>query len=477
MRLLATVLSLTLSCASAALGAAPAGEASIIFAAHGGESVAALQGQFTVPLNWERPEGGELSLSYVRFPATGNGEGSPIVYLAGGPGGSGIETAKGRRFALFMALREFGDVIAFDQRGTGASSPQPGCSSSQVVDDAVAYSDEQFVELHRAAARECLAQWKASDVDLRDWTTAQSVRDLDALRQHLGAEKISLWGISYGSHLALAALAAMDDRIDKVVLASVEGLAQTVKSPAQTDAYFERLQEAISAEPELAAQFPDLRGLIRRVHQKLEAEPITLQITPPAGEPYAFLLERRDMQQFASMMIADPSNALQLLQLYAAVDAGVLEPLAMVVGRFHRPGQPIRFNPMPFGMDIASGISRPALRRFESESKDALLGGYLNFPMPQLEGLVPGLDLGEDFRRGPVSDVAVLVLSGTLDGRTYPDSQRQAVAGLSKAQITVVEYAGHNLFMSSPAVGERIEAFMRGQTGAERIVVEKWYRQ
>ena len=40
-----------------------------------------------------------------------------------------------------------------------------------------------------------------------------------------------------------------------------------------------------------------------------------------------------------------------------AVDAGVLEPVAAVVGRFHRPGQPIRYNPMPFAMDIASGIS------------------------------------------------------------------------------------------------------------------------
>ncbi|MCB1609526.1 MAG: alpha/beta hydrolase [Xanthomonadales bacterium] len=470
------VLFVSLLAVSTDLRAAPAGEESITFAAQGGESVAALQGQLQVPSHWSRPNGPKLSLSYVRFPATGDRKGSPIVYLAGGPGGSGIETARGRRFPLFMALREFGDVIAFDQRGTGASSPQPTCSSSQVIDDAVAYSDAEFVELHRTAAHECLAQWQQAGIDLRDWTTAQSVRDLDALRLQLGAEKISLWGISYGSHLALAALASMDDRIDKVVLASVEGLAQTVKSPAQTDAYFERLQQAINTQPELAAQLPDLVGLMRRVHAKLEAEPIMLQISPPAGEPYEFLLERRDMQEFASMMIADPGNALQLLQLYAAVDAGVLEPVAAVVGRFHRPGQPIRYNPMPFAMDIASGISRSARQSFERESKAALLGGYLNFPMPQLADLIPELDLGEDFRRGPRSEVPVLVLSGTLDGRTYPDSQRQAVAGLSNVQITVVENAGHNLFMSSPAVAERIAAFLRGESGADRIVLEQWAR-
>lgn len=469
-----------LATATTAAAAEPAatpiqGEQPFEFAPAAGEPVLALRGQLSVPSNWRRPDGAQLQLAYVRFPATGATPGSPIVYLAGGPGGSGLDTARGPRFPLFMAMREFGDVIAFDQRGTGASSRQATCTSAHRVDEATAYSDSEFTELHRAAARDCLRQWQAAGLDLRDWTTAQSVQDLDALRRHLGAAKLSLWGISYGSHLALAAIAAMDDRLDRVVLASVEGLDQTVKRPAQTNAYFDRLQAAIATRPALAAQFPDIVGQFRRVLARLEAQPVLLRITPAQGDPYDYLLERGDLQQLASAMIADPPTALQLLGLVAALDAGDTAPLAWVIGQYHRAGEPITFNPMPFGMDLASGITRAELRRFNREVGDALLGGYLNFPMPQLDRLVPGLDLGDGFRRGPRSTLPVLVLSGTLDGRTYPDSQRDAVRGLANAEITLVVNAGHNLFMASPAVTGRILAFMRGeQSAVRRIVIEDW---
>lgn len=451
------------------------GEQALEFAASAGDTVQAFRGALSVPSNWQRPDGARLQLAYVRFPATGADPGPPIVYLAGGPGGSGIDAARGPRFPLFMAMREFGDVIAFDQRGTGASSRQPSCTSGQRVDEATVYSDEEFAALHRAAARDCLRQWQAAGLDLRDWTTAQSVHDLDALRRHLGADRLSLWGISYGSHLALAAIAAMDDRLDRVVLASVEGLDQTVKRPAETDAYFARLQAAIDTRPALAARFPDLVGQFRRVLARLEREPLPLRIAPPQGAPYEVLLQRRDLQQLASAMIADPPTAVQFLGLVAALDAGDSAPLAWVIGQFHRPGEAISFNPMPFAMDLASGISRAELRRFRREARDALLGGYLNFPMPQLDRLVPGLDLGDGFRSGPRSAVPVLVLSGTLDGRTYPDSQREAVRGLSNAEITLVVNAGHNLFMASPEVTARIQAFMRRERReVERIVVEDW---
>jgi len=448
-------------------------ETPIVFEASGEQTADAFRGYLMVPENRNEPGSRLIRLEYVRFPATGAKSGPPIVYLSGGPGGSGIGTAKGPRFPLFMAMREFGDVIAFDQRGTGASNDLPTCRSSQVDPDATPLSDHEHALRHRLAAEECLAFWDAKGIDIHGYTTRESVADLDALRAHLGEDKISLWGISYGSHLSLAALKYMDDRIDRVVLASVEGLDQTVKYPAQTDAYFDRLQTVINSDAELAGRYPDIKGLMLRVYAKLEAEPVLLTVPLKDGGTGPFLLERRDMQTITSGMISDPQWAILALGIYEELDAGGVAGITGLMARFFDPGAPISYRPMSFAMDIASGVGEARKAEIARQAQAALLKNYLNFPMPQLDGVVEGLDLGDVFRDPPVSDVPVLVLSGTLDGRTYPESQREAVSGLKNAHIVTIENAGHNLFMSSPEVTTVIQSFMRGDSiEVDRIKVE-----
>ena len=91
-----------------------------------GEKTPAEFGTLLVPEKRSDPQSNLIELAFVRFRSTAQNPGPPIVYLAGGPGGSGIGAANGSRFPLFMALREIADVIAFDQRGTGYSKPNLG---------------------------------------------------------------------------------------------------------------------------------------------------------------------------------------------------------------------------------------------------------------------------------------------------------------------------------------------------------------
>lgn len=449
-----------LTAAFAAPMHAAAGDQAFTFESASGEKVEALRGTFTVPENRAHPDGRQLEVHYVRFPATGTNPDAPIVYLSGGPGGSGIEAAKHERFPLFMAMREFGDVIALDQRGTGLSAEAPNCVSDTIIPMDRRVTLPERNALLRQAVEFCGTFWRKAGYDPAGYTTVENARDLDALRAHLGAEKISLWGISYGTHLALAAIKEMGPRLDKVVLSSVEGLDQTVKLPSETDAYFDRLQAAIDKEPAAKAAYPDIKALIRRVHARLDAEPILITVSTSSG-PRPMLLTTGIMQMLASGMIADPRNASNLLMLYLGVDAGMTGPVAAILGRFMTPGEPEEFTLMSLAMDIASGIDAKRLTRVETKAQTALLGDAVNYPMPQVAGTL-GLDLGDGFRAAPQSAVQTLVLTGTLDGRTYPHEQAAAVAGLVNAQTVTVENAGHNLFMVSPEVTQVILEFMRG---------------
>lgn len=438
------------------------GEYPITFETVDRRSADAFEGTFTVPENRANPESRTLTLHYVRFPATTDTPGAPIVYLAGGPGGSGINTAKGARFDLFMELRKFGDVIAFDQRGTGASSDIPRCTSQVTIPASQPADEAQLTAYYRRATDECAAFWRSEGVNFAGYTTAESAADLDALRRHLRAEKISLWGISYGTHLALAAMRQMDGRLDRVILASTEGLAQTVKLPASTDAYFDRLQAAIDGVPAAKAIYPDIVDLIRRVNVRLRDHPKMLHLPQKDGSHIKAILDMGSMQRIGSAMIADPQGAAMLLALYRAIDAGNYDPITMVVGGYFQPNNPITLDAMPLVMDLASGIDDDRLTRVDDQAKTALLGRYLNFPMPQLRGAIAGVDLGPDFRASPKSGVPTLLLTGTLDGRTYPDEHAEAIAGLTQVDRVTVVNAGHNLFMVSPEVTQIIAAWMAG---------------
>jgi pimeloyl-ACP methyl ester carboxylesterase len=462
------------ACASARNDPAPAASQAVItpppvlsvepytFIGRGGVKVEAERGQFAVPENRNDPNSRKITLTFVRFPSTSATPGEPIVYLAGGPGGSGIGTARGARFPIFMKLREVADVIAFDQRGTGLSNDLPVCRPQAVLSPEQPLTHASITDYYRTEIAACFDWWKSQGMDIDGYTTLESAHDLDDLRRALGVEKINLWGISYGSHLGLAMMKAHPKSVRRAVLASIEGLDETVKLPAETDAYFARVQAAIDQEPKAKAAYPDLAGLMRRVHAKLDATPAQATFTPPgASQPATITFDSFPIQLLASGMTADPGSVARLPLFYLALDKGEYGQAAQTLYRefFDRPPS---FSGMPEAMDLASGMTARRKAITETQAKTALLGDALNFPMPQIAGIRPQIDLGDGFRAPFRSDVPTLFISATLDGRTYPAEAKATVAGFSAGRRLIVENGGHNIYEADPRVADAVFAWFTG---------------
>jgi pimeloyl-ACP methyl ester carboxylesterase len=438
-------------------------EKAIIFKANDGQETDAFEGFIMVAENRNNDQSRNIRINYVRFPATGTKKGSPIIYLAGGPGGSGIATAKWRRFPLFVALREHADVIALDQRGTGASEQMPSCQSDYSLSLTEKITPLKVTNQYRQAAIACAADWTRQGADILGYTTVQNAWDLNDLRQHFSAEKISLWGISYGSHLALSAISLFEQHIDKVIIASAEGLDQTVKLPNNTALYFQRVQQEINRHPELVQSYGNIISRMLLVHQQLQNSPVELTLKNKDGTELAFLMQKHHMQLLASMMIADPNQYLgMLLNIYRDIENNHYQSVTQILERGMFNDEKISFKLMSMAMDVASGITPSRLQKVSQQTQNGLLGNLLNFPMPHLNEVINGLDLGDDFRQPKSSSVAVLLLTGTLDGRTYVEGQKQAVAHLNNLTHVHVIKAGHNLFTSSPEVLNTMSLFLKG---------------
>ena len=426
-----------------------------------GQDTDAERGFFEVPEDRRDPNSRKIRLSYVRFASTAAKPGPPIIYLAGGPGGLATRAAGGPRFPIFMALREVADVIAFDQRGTGLSNAIPERPAS--TRPPPAFTQAGLTSYFREDFQNAWADWTKAGVAMTGYNTEQNADDIDDLRRHLGAEKVDLWGISYGTHLALSVLKRHGDRVNRVALASLEGQDQTVKRPAAIDALLRQVDGLLAADPAVRAAIPDLPALMRRVHAKLEASPVKLTATLN-GAPVELKLGGFAIQLMAGGLIANPQTLVMLPGLYLGLDAGRTEVLAPFANEF---ANLLGIAGMPEATDLASGISPARLALVRREAKTAVLGEALNFPMPQLLGAVPGVDLGEAFRASFRIDHPALLVAGTLDGRTPMSEQDVVAAQFQHKSRVIVENAGHNVFEAHPDVQGLLVRFFRGEAVAD----------
>jgi pimeloyl-ACP methyl ester carboxylesterase len=428
-----------------------------------GEKTAAEFGTLLVPEKRGDPQSNLIELAFVRFKSTAAKPGPPIVYLAGGPGGSGIGTAMGSRFPLFMAFREIADVIAFDQRGTGYSKPNLGCYENLSLPTDVAPTRELAIKELRKNAKACIDYWRdVQRVDLTAYNTNESADDLEDLRKALGAPKISLWAISYGTHLSFATIRRHPQSISRAILAGTEGPDHTYKLPSNIQQHLEDLAAVIKADPQIGKDIPDFLGLMKSVFDRLDAQPETVEITDPrTKQKVRVIVNKFIMQYIVANNIGTTVTANFPALFYRASKGDFTNPAQVWVNISRRE----LGSAMSYMMDCASGQTAARRERIAREAKGTLLEDIFNFPFPDICEEWKAPDLGDEFRSLVKSDVPVLFISGTLDARTPISNAEEYRKGFANSTHMIIEGAVHSdpLFLSSPKIKDGMMEFLRGQ--------------
>lgn len=425
------------------------------------DTVQAERGIFMVKENRKKSSSDSIQLSFIRFKSTNPNPSSPIVYLSGGPGGSGSKTAKYERFELFMKLREVADVIAFDQRGTGMSDKLVDCPYKLNIPISEPLTKDDYLKITTKNLKKCKSFWDSNNVDLNAYNTTESAKDLDMLRKVLGTNKISLWGISYGSHLGFEYIRLFEENIDKMVLASLEGPNETLRLPSKTDSFLDQICERAKDNYGQNPKYPNLKNEIIEVHKRLKAEPVVVEIKDENGEKIKIGISEFELQlAITAIYLRDPSMSRQIPKLYSEMYKDDFSEIALMIKLIKQSiSEPE--NPMSFAMDMQSGASESRRKEIRKEMKTSLLGDGINYLMLDWIDKLDYFHLPEEFRKLKENNVNALLLSGKMDGRTYLSSAVEIVKSFKNGQHIIIDNAGHNLYMLSPVIGDLILDFFK----------------
>lgn len=247
-------------------------------------------GWLTVPEDWENPSAQKLKLPVVIFrPLDPDPSLSPVIYLSGGPGypalgHNGNDIGYWRKLAndIFPGRA----LIIFDQRGAGLGSPKLECHDGDgpAVWHPVSNNPDDFGDIasrvHTAYAA-CAARHLAAGRQLSAFNTVQSAADVDALRRALQLKRVVLFGISYGTRLALTVMKLYPRNIDSAILDSVWP-PQSNHSWNDSKIFgpvIDRLFQACRQDKKCAAAYPKLHDEFLFVLEKFKKEPVIFEVT------------------------------------------------------------------------------------------------------------------------------------------------------------------------------------------------------
>jgi pimeloyl-ACP methyl ester carboxylesterase len=431
-------------------GACPAEQATVL------AKLNASCGTLTAPQNRSNPRAGTVQLPVTIIPSqTQPAQPDPIVYMAGGPGANAIAQAQD---LVNVGLNAKRDLIIMNQRGVAYTVPNLACPE---VDQAFAiavgqpYDSLEHKTQHVAATKACHDRLVGQGIDLTNFNTAENEADFADLRKALNLQQWNVYGLSYGTDLALSLMRDHPDGIRAVIIDAV--LPPSAVSLGWTwtneNEAINNIFRACANQPACVAKYGDLSAQFTAQVQKLEATPLTITVTIPGTQTTTPVV--LDGGAILNWIGSLPDPVVPIPSVPAAIGELVMgQPTQIAEARA------VAANPGVIGAvgyGLFYGVICSEWVPFEPASQ-ILVQGQLAFPAypESVLSQAPGLPfMTEDcavwdvppasgsVRQVPVSSIPTLVLNGSFDGKSAPQWGIYAAGTLQNSTVVTVPSSGH----------------------------------
>ncbi len=414
------------------------------------------------PLDPARPGGTQIDLHVVVIPALARQKlADPVFFFAGGPGQSAIGLA-GFIDQSMQRLGQRRDLVLIDQRGTGHSAPlqcdvpAPDEALQRALD-----RDRQVAALDACRARLEKLPWG----DLRFYTTVIAMADADAVRAALGADKVDLIGVSYGTRAALEYLRAYPQHVRRTIIDGVAppDMVLPVSDDIDGRAAMQALLRDCAAEKACAAAHPQLAAhwdaLLASLPKPIDvADPVT-------GQPLHATITAEAVRGLVHTPLYTPAIGAMLPYAIDEAASGRFGPL-LALSASGRTLPTDLSEGQHFSVICAEDVPRlPPVTGPGNEQ--GAQGLYRAVCAHWPRGDVPAA-----FYTIPRSATPVLLMSGGLDPVTPPrHAERVARALGPNARSVVVANNGHNV-TAIACMRDAVFHFVNAATDAEALGVD-----
>lgn len=401
-------------------------------------------GYLTVPENRSDPADSQTIRLAVGIFKAKTPKGGPVVYLEGGPGGHALAAATQLRPTAFSFVNQDHDLVIFDQRGTGYSEPSLDCP--EVLQYEYDSLDSQSLGYSRsleasAALLKCHNRLAASGIKLSAFNTIEDAADVDDLRAALGYAKWDLYGISYGTRLALQVMHDFPKGVRSVVLDST--LAELNGFPDQNaQLAFDVLFNGCANNTLCNYFYPNLEEIYRDLLINLNTRPIRVTVKHPiTGKSYQMRISGNDVTATLFSALYSTPTITRLPSILAEAQAGNYDELAALVFRAKIVGQEY----ISLGMNVLVNCSDRALNSSACRQFGAAA------PRAAGTGIVK-------------SNLPVLVLEGQYDPITPPRYSHRVIDTLPNSFYFEFPGIGHGVSISNPCPAQIMLDFLKSPT-------------